>query len=128
MPGTTDDRLSPLSKSSLHEIQNLWWTTVAEIAGTTFETIIVFWLWGTLWDKWTLPFKVVTPMLHVLFCAAQLFGAWVFWKLAKKEKSKMMAESIQQPGGVSEVQPKRDVEGGTTLTLSGQKDETSKPP
>jgi hypothetical protein len=67
------------------------WTTLAEIGGTIFETILIFWLWGTLWSKWTLPFKIATPILHALFSAAQLFGAWVFWSLARKEKAKMHA-------------------------------------
>src|ERR1700761_4156633 len=62
-------------------------TSVAEVVGTVFETTIIFWLWGTLWNQWTLPFRVVTPILHALFSAAQLFGAWIFWKLAKKEKA-----------------------------------------
>lgn len=66
-------------------------TTIVEIAGTAFETAIVFWLWGSLWNQWTLPFKIVTPFLHALFSAAQLFGAWIFWKLAKKEKSEINA-------------------------------------
>jgi len=61
-------------------------TAIAEVVGTTFETALVFWLWGSLWSEWTLPFKIVTPLLHALFSAAQLFGAWVFWNLAKKEK------------------------------------------
>jgi hypothetical protein len=59
---------------------------IAELVGTTLETVVVFWLWGSLWDQWTIPFKVVTPILHALFSAAQLFGAWVFWQLARKEK------------------------------------------
>jgi hypothetical protein len=61
-------------------------TMIAELVGTTLETVVVFWLWGSLWDQWTIPFKVVTPILHALFSAAQLFGAWVFWQLARKEK------------------------------------------
>lgn len=59
-----------------------------EVAGTTIETMVVFWLWGSLWAKWTLPFKIVTPILHVLFSCAQGWGAWVFWQLSKKEARK----------------------------------------
>ncbi|KAK5447963.1 hypothetical protein LTS15_009462 [Exophiala xenobiotica] len=70
-------------------------TTIVEIAGTVFETLIVFWLWGTLWNRWTLPFKIVTPILHALFSAAQLFGAWIFWQLATKEKSTMNAIEVE---------------------------------
>lgn len=61
---------------------------VMEITGTVLETTVVFWLWGSLWDKWTLPFKIVTPVLHLLFSCAQLWGAWVFWNLSKKEARK----------------------------------------
>src|ERR1700761_2442080 len=69
-------------------------TSAAEVAGTLFETIIVFWLWGSLWQQWTLPFRIVTPLLHALFSAAQLFGAWVFWQLARKEKALIHAEKL----------------------------------
>lgn len=61
---------------------------IMEVAGTTLETIVVFWLFGSLWHKWTLPFKVVTPILHFLFSCAQGWGAWVFWQLSKKEARK----------------------------------------
>lgn len=61
---------------------------IMEVVGTTLETIVVFWLWGSLWHKWTLPFKVVTPILHILFSCAQAWGAWVFWQLSKKEARK----------------------------------------
>jgi hypothetical protein len=46
------------------------------------------WIFGTLWEKWNLAFKIVTPSLHVLFTVAQLWGAWVFWIIAKKEARK----------------------------------------
>lgn len=73
-------------------------TVIAEVIGTTFETAIVFWLWGSLWNQWTTPFKVVTPILYGLFSAAQLFGAWVFWQLAKKEKLSVDAEPSRRHG------------------------------
>lgn len=61
---------------------------IMEISGTILETTVVFWLFASLWDKWTLPFKVVTPILHLLFSCAQIWGAWVFWNLSKKEARK----------------------------------------
>ncbi len=90
-------------------------TTIVELAGTVFETIIVFWLWGTLWDQWTLPFKIVTPILHALFSAAQLLGAWVFWRMATKEKSSINA--IEVESGAPKIEetvsddPSRALEG-----------------
>lgn len=64
-------------------------TCIMELVGTTFETIIVMWLFGSLWDKWTLPFRVCTPLLHFLFSAAQLWGAYIFWQLKQKERRKV---------------------------------------
>ena len=75
-------------------------TVICELLGTTVETILVLWIFGTLWEKWNLAFKIVTPSLHVLFTVAQLWGAWVFWIIAKKEariyKEQMMAQSEEQ--------------------------------
>lgn len=63
-------------------------TMALELLGTILETAIVMWLFGSLWDKWTLSLKVVTPFLHLLFSAAQLWGAWIFYKMAKDQRSK----------------------------------------
>ena len=79
---------------------------IMEVAGTTIETIVVFWLWGSLWTRWTLPFKVVTPILHILFSCAQGWGAYVFWQLSRKEGRKaaglltsgpLMSQAEEQP-------------------------------
>lgn len=86
-------RLYPGRHSLMYKL--FFATTIVEIAGTAFETVIVFWLWGSLWNQWTLPFKIVTPFLHTLFSAAQLFGAWIFWQLAKKEKSEINAMVVE---------------------------------
>lgn len=43
------------------------------------------WLFGSLWFEWELAFKVVTPMLHVLFAAAQMWGSWVFFKMYRRQ-------------------------------------------
>lgn len=56
-------------------------------SGTIIETAVVFWLWGSLWHRWTLPFKVVTPILHVIFSAAQLWGVWNFYKMWLRQKT-----------------------------------------
>ena len=87
-------------------------TSVAEIVGTIFETIIIFWLWGTLWKQWTIPFKVATPILHVLFSVAQLMGAWVFWNLASKEKAIIRAGEVEP---TSRIVGRSDGTSGETL-------------
>ena len=43
-------------------------------------------LFGSLWSHWTLAFKIATPMLHLLFASAQLWGSWCFYKLYKKQE------------------------------------------
>ncbi|OGM49000.1 hypothetical protein ABOM_003165 [Aspergillus bombycis] len=54
--------------------------------GTTCETIVISFLFGSLWDRWQIAFKVVTPLLHVAFSAAQVHGSVVFWKMYKRQQ------------------------------------------
>ncbi|KAE8368100.1 hypothetical protein BDV27DRAFT_154273 [Aspergillus caelatus] len=54
--------------------------------GTTCETIVIFFLFGSLWDRWQIAFKVVTPLLHIAFSAAQVHGSVVFWKMYKRQQ------------------------------------------
>lgn len=65
-------------------------------AGTIIETIVVMWLFGSLWDRWTLPFKVVTPILHVIFSAAQVWGSWNFYCMWQSQKKKLREKKAVQ--------------------------------
>lgn len=65
-----------------------------EVFGTIFETAIVMWLFGSLWSKWRLAFKIVTPILHVLFSLAQIWGAVVFNRLRLREREKIKSLSV----------------------------------
>lgn len=67
--------------------------TFTEAAGTLIETVVVMWLFGGLWERWTLPFKVITPILHVLFSIAQLWGAIIFWRMYKRQQNLLMEEN-----------------------------------
>jgi hypothetical protein len=49
-------------------------------------------LFGSLWDRWIIAFKIVTPVLHVAFSAAQLHGTWVFYKMWQKEKKSVLEQ------------------------------------
>lgn len=77
---------------------------VITFAGTIIETIVVMWLWGSLWDRWTLPFRVVTPILHVVFSAAQVWGAWNFYKMWRRQKMLLREKKVdvEQSGAVVE--------------------------
>ncbi|KAJ4146849.1 hypothetical protein LMH87_001408 [Akanthomyces muscarius] len=63
-------------------------TALLEVVGTTVETAIVMFLFGSLWEKWSMSLKIATPFLHMLFSVAQLWGAWIFYKMAKAEQTK----------------------------------------
>lgn len=60
-------------------------TCVAELISTFVETIFVFIIFRNLWDQWTLDLKVATPILHVLFCVAQIAGAKSFYGIHKEQ-------------------------------------------
>ncbi|KAJ5335055.1 hypothetical protein N7452_007458 [Penicillium brevicompactum] len=54
--------------------------------GTLCETIVTMWLFGSLWSQWRLAFKVVTPLLHIAFSAAQVHGSIVFWRMHRRQQ------------------------------------------
>src|SRR6266536_1732405 len=61
-------RVYPTSHRFLRKIFRL--ACITTLIGTTAETIVTMWVFGKLWDQWTIAFKVTTPMLHLLFAAA----------------------------------------------------------
>jgi hypothetical protein len=61
---------------------------------TLIETIVVFYFWGWAWDRWTLGFKLATPMLHILFSAAQLWGAYNFYGMWQNEKKALRNKDV----------------------------------
>ena len=61
--------------------------------GTTCETIVTMFLFGSLWDRWQIAFKVVTPLLHVAFSAAQIHGSVVFWRMYQRQQ-RFMEEGL----------------------------------
>jgi hypothetical protein len=81
--------------------------TICTAFGTVIETAVVMWLFGSLWARWSLTFKVVTPILHVVFSAAQVWGTWNFWKMycwqrrcIRRERGELDAEIGKKEGSV----------------------------
>ncbi|CAG8978672.1 hypothetical protein HYALB_00004654 [Hymenoscyphus albidus] len=70
---------------------------VSTFASTVLETILTMCLFGSLWDRWSIGFKVATPMLHVLFASCQLWGTWIFYKMMKKQE-RLINEQSGMPG------------------------------
>jgi hypothetical protein len=67
---------------------------VVTFSGTILETIVVMYFWGWAWDRWTVAFKVLTPILHSIFSAAQLWGAWNFYKMWQDQKKKLRNKEV----------------------------------
>ncbi|KAF3929881.1 hypothetical protein AA313_de0200008 [Arthrobotrys entomopaga] len=63
----------------------MYWT----LSGTIAESIVAMYLFGALWHRWELSFKIVTPILHVAFSAAQLHGSNIFRKMARREAERL---------------------------------------
>jgi hypothetical protein len=53
------------------------------------------WLFGSLWNRWQIAFKVATPLLHLAFSAAQIHGSMVFWRMYKKQQRLLQKEISQ---------------------------------
>lgn len=68
----------------------------SSLIGTVAETATILGLYGALWNKWTLTMKVMIPILHCVFTAAQLWGEKCTWDLWQQEKRK--AKRAQQDG------------------------------
>ncbi|KAM0307170.1 hypothetical protein ACHAO8_010563 [Botrytis cinerea] len=91
-------RCNPTSHAFLRKIFRI--AAITTFAGTIGETIVTMFLFGSLWNRWTLAFKISTPLLHVVFMAAQLWGTWNFVGLYRRQ------------GVLMREKEKRDVEEG----------------
>jgi hypothetical protein len=67
-------------------------------------------LFGSLWAKWTIAFKLTTPMLHLLFASAQLWGSYNFYRMYKRQE-RIIAEleaGVDPEGGSKAEDAKKD--------------------
>lgn len=71
-------------------------TMLLNVSGTFAETVMIFTLFGQSWSKWELEFKIITPILHILFTIAQLHCARVLFAMWMKQKRALLKESSQQ--------------------------------
>jgi hypothetical protein len=91
-------------------------TFLLNVGGTIAETIIIMTLLGQSWDRWELPFKIVTPMLHTLFTVAQLHCAKVLFKLWLKEKRRAYEANIADKAD-SDIGSGSDADSQTRITV-----------
>jgi hypothetical protein len=93
-------RVYPSSHKFLRNLFRIAFVTT--LTGTIFETIVVMYLFGKLWNKWTLAFKIVTPALHIAFSACQLHGSCIFWKMMKRQQKYIREAAGEDIGSVEE--------------------------
>jgi len=76
-------RLYPTSHHFLRRVFLI--SAITTFCGTCMETAVIFYFFGSLWDRWNIAFKITTPLLHCAFSACQLHGSHVFYKMYKKQ-------------------------------------------
>jgi len=85
--------------------------------GTISETILAMYLFGQLWHRWSIAFKIVTPLLHLLFSACQLHGSNIFRRMWMKQRRILREQQkCEEKGGhvasVDSEEPERQMVEG----------------
>jgi len=114
-------RVFPNSNKFLYKLFRT--ACLATFTGTISETIVAMYLFGQLWHRWAIAFKIVTPLLHLLFSACQLHGSHIFFRMWMKQR-RILTELAQLEkkgwnleGGVKpEIEERED--GGVRDELS----------
>ncbi|TID19684.1 hypothetical protein E2P81_ATG06850 [Venturia nashicola] len=64
-------------------------TCLVTICGTVAETIMIGVFLAQSWSRWELAFKIITPILHIVFSMAQLHGSRILYSLYLSQKRKL---------------------------------------
>ena len=82
-----------LHPTNHHFLSYLFASTCAiTIVGSLAETIMIMTLFGQSWDKWAIEFKIITPILHIIFTLAQLHGSRILYSMYQKQKRYLAEE------------------------------------
>ena len=73
-------------KSHLFLASVFKFTFIITIISTITETILVMYMFGIIWDRWPLSFKILTPLLHIALSVAQLHGSRIFCIIWRKQE------------------------------------------
>lgn len=94
--------------------------------GTIIETICVMWFFGDDWKVWTLAFKIATPILHVIFSAAQVWGTVNWYQMWRLEEKKLRELQTTHDSSVNADVEKRAGESSTTIAVDRPEQNLSK--
>jgi hypothetical protein len=101
-------------------------TMLLNVCGTFAETVMVMTLFGQSWSIWETSFKVITPILHVLFTIAQLHCARVLFALWMKEKKRLWEEERDMMDPEAKAGSEEDpTNPGAIIPPSSSSDNTS---
>ena len=64
--------------------------------GTVCETVVIFYFFGSVWQRWQLAFKIVTPILHCAFSATQLHGSRIFYRMWRRQRRFVEEEIVRE--------------------------------
>jgi hypothetical protein len=65
-------------------------TSLITLMGTTAETILTFVFLASIWTRIDMAFKILTPILYMVFVLAQLHGSKILYIMYKKECRKLV--------------------------------------
>lgn len=71
---------------------------VMSFAGTFFEQFAIFFLYAKHFKSWDWSIKILTPIIHVCFAAAQLHGGRVFLAMSRKMGKEYAASQSLEHG------------------------------
>lgn len=80
---------------------------IYEVVSALFETAVIMWMFGAMWDRWTISNKIITPIFHTVFKAAQIHGARVFLNMERREKKRLLESMQAQHGDVADSDTSR---------------------
>jgi len=107
-------------------------TCLITICGTIAESIMIFVFLAQSWNRWELSFKIVTPILHIVFSMAQVHGSRILFELYKKQKRLLAEEErrLTDPEGRSMQSKGKQIEEEDQIqmvTMSTPPGASSKP-
>ncbi|KAF1918593.1 hypothetical protein BDU57DRAFT_444282 [Ampelomyces quisqualis] len=67
--------------------------TIIKPISTIVQTIVVLYVWAYAWDRWTLGFKILVPIIHFLFTVAQISATKTFYSMWQRQKQKLQEKA-----------------------------------
>lgn len=60
--------------------------SITIFVGAICETVVVIYFYASVFSELTRSYRIVIPLLHLLFISAQFNGCHIFWRLFRKQQ------------------------------------------